>query len=885
MWHPSIEDPLDPVSGNREEIKSMMDSATRVPKKTRTWVLIADKIADRGITVGGILVIGAVLGMMVFLIHEVVPLFQGGTLVSKHFYEIPARSKPSIGVAIDEYKTLAVSIDQAGNVTAWHVESGLPLEGGSLDLKDKKVTAFARTLDSSNMALGFSDGTVGFGRVEFRAEVIPEDQTPKELRKINQFDQTDGSAVYSRIPGKQVRKISFKVVLDEEIQVSDSGSPIKTMDYRVALFGERPKKILLTSDSNGVATVSMTETKMNMFTRKTTTKVSKAALPPLPNGTDVTFALVTEMADQAYFADKKGKIYRYNIRDFDHPFLAETVETMPEGTDLTVLGFLMGEASIVVGGSDGSLVIYFLLARQDAKAKDGSTLVRTREFERHASAVTGFSPGQRGKTFATGDAKGEIWIRHGTSQQTLLKMSSPKEKSAWGTILLAPRMNGLLAVSLNGTTGFWDVSIPHPEISLHTLFGKVWYEGYSEPGYTWQSTGATDAFEPKLSLVPLIFGTFKATLYSLMFAIPIALLGAIYTSEFLPSRLRGKIKPVMEVMASIPSVVLGFVAGLVLAPVVENWISAVLLTFYAVPLILMVSAYFWQLLPPSMAVGLEGSPKLILMTLLVMLGMYLAYLAGPYFEDLFFGGNFKAWLNGEGSPVGFLFLMIVPIAAVILAWVFSSLWGYRFNQYIRGKEMPYAALMDMARWFCLLGIASFSAFIIAVILTKMGFEPRGSAIGTYVQRNTFVVGFAMGFAVIPIIYTLAEDALNSVPEHLRSASLGCGATPWQTAIWIILPTALSGVFSAAMIGMGRAVGETMIVVMSAGNTPLLDLNIFNGLRALSANIAVELPEAPKDDTLYRVLFLTGLVLFGMTFVINTVAELVRLRFRKRATQL
>jgi phosphate transport system permease protein len=143
----------------------------------------------------------------------------------------------------------------------------------------------------------------------------------------------------------------------------------------------------------------------------------------------------------------------------------------------------------------------------------------------------------------------------------------------------------------------------------------------------------------------------------------------------------------------------------------------------------------------------------------------------------------------------------------------------------------------------------------------------------------------MGFAVIPIIYTLAEDALNAVPDHLRSASLACGATPWQTAMWVILPTAISGVFSAIMIGMGRAVGETMIVVMAAGNTPLIDLNLFNGLRALSANIAVELPEAVKDGSLYRVLFLTALVLFSMTFVINTVAEIVRLRFRKRAMQL
>jgi phosphate transport system permease protein len=223
--------------------------------------------------------------------------------------------------------------------------------------------------------------------------------------------------------------------------------------------------------------------------------------------------------------------------------------------------------------------------------------------------------------------------------------------------------------------------------------------------------------------------------------------------------------------------------------------------------------------------------------------------------------------------------------ALLVSWVSARLFGRRFALYVRGLAMPYSALMDLLRWVGQLAAIVCASYVVAQLIAFTGFDPRGSLVGTYTQRNTLVVGFAMGFAVIPIIYTLAEDALNSVPEHLRSASLACGATPWQTALWIILPTAISGVFSAIMIGMGRAVGETMIVVMSAGNTPLIDLNIFDGLRALSANIAVELPEAPKDGTLYRVLFMTGLVLFGMTFVINTVAELVRLRFRKRAMQL
>src|SRR4029078_11227933 len=125
---------------------------------------------------------------------------------------------------------------------------------------------------------------------------------------------------------------------------------------------------------------------------------------------------------------------------------------------------------------------------------------------------------------------------------------------------------------------------------------------------------------------------------------------------------------------------------------------------------------------------------------------------------------------------------------------------------------------------------------------------------------------------IPIIYTIADDALAAVPDHLRSASLGSGATPWQTASRIVIPTALSGIFSAVVVGLGRAVGETMIVMMAAGNTPLIDLNIFNGFPTLSPSNAVELAEAVQNSTHYRSLFVAALILFAMTFVLNTVAE-------------
>jgi phosphate transport system permease protein len=230
-------------------------------------------------------------------------------------------------------------------------------------------------------------------------------------------------------------------------------------------------------------------------------------------------------------------------------------------------------------------------------------------------------------------------------------------------------------------------------------------------------------------------------------------------------------------------------------------------------------------------------------------------------------------------------LLLWPAAFVVLTMVFNRTIGTAYRMHVRGLSRQQAGAIDGARWLAMALASTALSFGVAMALPAAGFDPRGGVVDTYVQRNALVVGMVMGFAIIPNIYTLAEDARNAVPSQLRAASLAAGATPWQTAIWVVLPTAMSGVFAACMIGMGRAVGETMIVVMAAGNTPVLDWNIFNGLRTLSANIAVELPEAVIGGTLYRMLFLAALSLFIMTFVINTVAEVIRQRFRKRAFQL
>ena len=160
------------------------------------------------------------------------------------------------------------------------------------------------------------------------------------------------------------------------------------------------------------------------------------------------------------------------------------------------------------------------------------------------------------------DATGEVALYHGTTERRVLTFPGG-DKAPLSALILAPRDDNVLAIDEKGGVRLWAFNVPHPETTFTSLFGKVWYEGYPEPGYTWQSTSGTDSAEPKLSLVPLIFGTIKGAIYSLLFAVPIALLAAIYTAEFMHHRVRAVVKPVMELMASLPSVVIGFVVALV----------------------------------------------------------------------------------------------------------------------------------------------------------------------------------------------------------------------------------------------------------------------------------------------------------------------------------
>ena len=451
------------------------------------------------------------------------------------------------------------------------------------------------------------------------------------------------------------------------------------------------------------------------------------------------------------------------------------------------------------------------------------------------------------------------------------------------TLAFAPRDDGIVVATPTALESL-RLHAEHPEATLTALFTPVWYEGYQGPEYVWQSDTSGGA-EPKFGMMPLIFGTLKATAYSMLFGVPLAIMAAIYTSEFLHPRAKSRIKPTIELMAGLPSVVLGFIGAIVLAPWVAGHLSQVLAGFVTIPVLFMLTGHLWQLLPPAIALRLQ--PFRFLFALVVLpVSVMVAFWAGPLFEKACFGGDIMLWLDGQVGAgwTGWIFILL-PVAVLLTIWFLSSLVDPWLRAQMNAMTRQRAAVAAVLRFLVALVMVVVFAWFCALLLSGLGWDPRGNVVGTYVQRNSLIVGFVMGFAIIPIIYTLADDALSTVPEHLRSASLGAGATPWQTTTWIVVPTAMSGLFSAVMVGLGRAVGETMIVLMAAGSTPIMDWNIFNGFRTLSANIAIELPEAAQGTTHYRTLFFAAVVLLAFTSVLNTVAELVRIRFRRRAYQL
>ena len=152
---------------------------------------------------------------------------------------------------------------------------------------------------------------------------------------------------------------------------------------------------------------------------------------------------------------------------------------------------------------------------------------------------------------------------------------------------------------------------------------------------------------------------------------------------------------------------------------------------------------------------------------------------------------------------------------------------------------------------------------------------------TKFRLNAFVGALGVSLAVLPVMITIAEDAMRAVPKELRDASCALGATKWQTIWGTVVPAAVSGISAGVILGFGRALGETMIVLMATGNAALVTGNIFSSVRTMTANIAAELGSVAQGSEHYYALFLVGAVLFTFTFILNLVSEIILNRMRQK----
>lgn len=766
---------------------SAAEDKSRVQRKK-----LIDKAAGVVIACGGIGIILSVAAILFVIVAETLPLWRSPAAeliktVNLDLVEGGAQqpapagtsggtglSRPTgrpVALGVEEYQSIAYILRDAGTVDFVAVSDNQLLQRYEIrGLRGQHVTAAYRDGLHHTIAVGTSNG-----------QIIPLTIT---------FSTTlqDGK-----------RTIAPKVSEGEPIQIDPQGRALSALVYREE--DGRATAAAVVAGSRSLLLLAQREKTSTLFGPAGADEYRADLAPDLP--ADVTALALDKYQTNLLAGTTGGELLYWDVSDPAAPTLQQRfVGGQGPGVGVSALGWLLGDRSLIVGDAAGNVSVWFQV--RDPQDPSAYPYRRIHVLRAHDAPVTAVAPSPRDKGFVSADRNGMIFLHHATSEQTLLALQSGDAPIT--LLTMAPKADGIYAVAGDARLFDWFLYNPHPEITLRTLFGKVWYEGYDHPEYTWQSSSGSDEFEPKFSLTPLAYGTLKGTFYALLLAVPLSVCGAIYTSQFLHPSLRSFIKPTVEVMAALPSVVLGFFAGLWLAPRVEQIVPAVLLMLFALPLATLGASFLWRLLPLSLRSRLRPGAELFFLAPVLLLTAYGCVSLNDPIEAAFFNGNFPQWL----------------------------------------------------------------------------FDTTGVR---YDPRNSMVVGFAMGFAVIPIIYTICEDAFSNVPQHLISGSFALGATRWQTALRVVLPTASPGVFSAIMIGFGRAVGETMIVLMATGNTPVMDFNPFSGFRALSANIAVEIPEAPHGGTLYRVLFLAALLLFILTFLVNTAAEVVRQRLRERYSRI
>jgi len=744
-----------------------LDFNTPALQRKRRLRALKDRMARWAVSIGGMAVLGAITLIFFYLAYVVLPMFQGASLESRKPVEAAWLNETAapLLLTLEEQNQMAMRLDQTGQVQFFDAKGMQPLSSVQLPIPaDTRIVAVGQDQPGSNrVALGLSNGQVLVFQHVYKITY------PNDVKTIKpSIEYPFGEASIGLDPqGRELDHIGISLNSGTLMLAGSTGT-----ELHVLSLGREE----------------------NLMTGEVTLSEERVSLPQIAE--PIKALLIDPRQMWLYVINGRATADVFDMRSNS---LNGRYKLLNDGKlEVSNVTSLLGGISLMIGDSSGAIQQWFMVRNEDGSAQ----LKPIRSFQLADSPIVQILPEERRKGFFALDAKGNLGIFHSTAHRTLLTESVADGQAM---VALSPRANRLLVES-DGKLQRLLVDNPHPEISWSSLWGKVWYENYDAPSHVWQSTSASTDNEPKLSLAPLAFGTLKAAFYAMLLAAPLAIAAALYTAYFMAPALRRKVKPVIELMEALPTVILGFFAGLFLAPYVEGHLPGIFSLLIFTPIGILLAGYLWSRLPESIRLSVPDGWESALLIPVVLLVGYVSLAMSGHLENWLFDGNMRLWLSND------------------------------------------------------LGIA-------------------------FDQRNALVVGLAMGFAVIPTIFSIAEDAVFSVPKSLTFGSLALGATPWQTLTRVVILTASPGIFSAVMIGMGRAVGETMIVLMATGNTAIMDMNIFEGLRTLAANVAVEMPESEVGGTHYRVLFLSALVLLGFTFVMNTLAELVRQRLRVKYASL
>lgn len=744
-----------------------IDFNTPELQRKRRIRALKDRLTRWYVLVGGLAVLAAITLIFFFLAYVVMPLFQGADLTAKDPLT-PAwmqdAGKPLM-FSLEEQNQVGMRVSDKGQALFFDIVNGAELRRVDLPIPaGATVTAIGKDQPGSPLVVvGLSNGQALVFRHTYKVS-YPEGK--KTISPAVEYP-------YGETP----------IVLNEQ------GGALEHVNLNAT-----DSTLVVAGSSGAQLHVLQLTREENMMTGEVTSEQNRIELPQM---TEPVKAMYIDPRQQwLYVINGRAQADVFSLRDKSLNGRYKLLEDA--NAEVTASTQLVGGISLIIGTSKGGLAQWFMARDTDGELR----LKQIRTFQMGTTPVIEITAEERRKGFVALDASGKLGVFHSTAHRTLLVDQVVEGEGLFG---LSPRANRVI-IEAGGKLQPLVLDNPHPEVSWSALWSKVWYENYDEPKYVWQSTAANTDFEPKLSLSPLTFGTLKAAFYAMLLAAPLAIAAAIYTAYFMAPGMRRKVKPVIELMEAMPTVILGFFAGLFLAPYVEGHLPGIFSLLMLLPIGILVAGFAWSRLPETLRLKVpDGWESAILIPVIILVGWFSLYMS-PFMENWFFGGDMRMWISHD------------------------------------------------------LGI-------------------------TYDQRNALVVGLAMGFAVIPNIYSIAEDAVFSVPRGLTLGSLALGATPWQTMTRVVILTASPGIFSALMIGMGRAVGETMIVLMATGNTPVMEMNLFEGLRTLAANVAVEMPESEVGGSHYRVLFLSALVLLLFTFVMNTLAELIRQRLRKKYSSL